>query len=221
MVVTGLNKRSRYWTPCSLRTSWMLGSVKTSAKGSPVLRAKRARTASRFVMESPSIGLRVAIVNSRSKEPRGCWAMPLPVRSRGVAAPFRRARRERRSLKTLHARNLFLSQCLSAKAEKAMVWNHQLPECQQKSLSWLPDCYTADPVPNSKKRKRKWRSWRGTEEGDVSRQCAIADLDSGGHLQRLWTKACNIRTIHRGVNTSRSPGALKNPSPKAKIAMIG
>ena len=139
-------------------------------------------------MESPSIGLRVAIVNSRSKEPRGCWTMPLPVRSRGVAAPWRRARRERRSLKTLHARNLFLSQCLSAKAEKAVVWNHQLPEWRQKSLSRLRDCYTADPVPNSKKWERKWRSWRGTEEGDVSRQCAIADLDSGGHLQRLWTK---------------------------------
>src|SRR6266852_5022996 len=56
MVVTGLNTRSRYVTPCSLRTSRMLASVKISAKGSPSLRAKRARTASKLVMElfSPS-----------------------------------------------------------------------------------------------------------------------------------------------------------------------
>jgi hypothetical protein len=37
------------------------------------------------------------------------------------------------------------------KGGKAVVWNHQLPEWQQKSLSRLRDCYTADPVPNSKK----------------------------------------------------------------------
>jgi hypothetical protein len=33
----------------------MLASVKTSANGSPSLRAKRLRTASRLVMESPSL----------------------------------------------------------------------------------------------------------------------------------------------------------------------
>ena len=38
MVVTGLNTRSRYLTPCSLRTSRMLASVKTSANGRPSLR---------------------------------------------------------------------------------------------------------------------------------------------------------------------------------------
>ena len=45
--------------------------------------------------------------------------------------------------------NLFLSQCLSAKAENAMVRNNQLPEWQQKSLSRLPHLDTADSVPNS------------------------------------------------------------------------
>src|SRR5262249_42433921 len=54
MVVAGPNTRSRYSTPCSVRTSMMLASVKTSANGSPSLRAKRARTASRLGIESPS-----------------------------------------------------------------------------------------------------------------------------------------------------------------------
>src|SRR5262249_33797625 len=49
-VVTGLNSRSRYWTPCWLRASRRLGSLKDSAKGSPWSRAKRARTSSRVVM---------------------------------------------------------------------------------------------------------------------------------------------------------------------------
>ena len=44
-------------------------------------------------------------------------------------------RAERASeLELLEALNLFLSQCLSAKAENAMVRNNQLPEWQQKSL---------------------------------------------------------------------------------------
>ena len=68
-------------------------------------------------------------------------------------------RAERASeLELLEALNLFLSQCLSAKAENAMVRNNQLPEWQQKSLSRLPDLYTADPVPNSEKLEGKWRS---------------------------------------------------------------
>src|SRR5262245_796116 len=50
MVVTGLNRRSRYRTPCSSRASRMLRWVKESAKGSPWSRAKRARTSSRLVM---------------------------------------------------------------------------------------------------------------------------------------------------------------------------
>src|SRR5947209_15699109 len=50
MVVTGLNSLSRNWTPCWLRASRMLDSVKESAKGSPWSRAKRARTSSRVVM---------------------------------------------------------------------------------------------------------------------------------------------------------------------------
>jgi hypothetical protein len=83
-----------------------------------------------------------------------------------------------------------------------VVWNHQLPEWQQKSLSRLRDCYTADPVPNSKKWERKWRSWRGAKEGDVSGQCAIADLDSRGHLQRLWIKRATF------VQTTEDNSAL-------------
>src|SRR5262249_28825418 len=50
MVVTGLNRRSRYWTPCSLRASRTLRSLKESAKGSPWSRAKRARTSCKVVM---------------------------------------------------------------------------------------------------------------------------------------------------------------------------
>jgi hypothetical protein len=71
-------------------------------------------------------------------------------------------RAERASeLELLETLNRFLSQCLSAKAENAMVRNNQLPEWQQKSLSRLPDLYTADPVPNSEKLEGKWRSLRG------------------------------------------------------------
>ena len=66
------------------------------------------------------------------------------------------SRAERASeLELLETLNLFLNQCLSAKAENAMVRNNQLPEWQQKSLSRLPDLYTADPVPNSEKAKKK------------------------------------------------------------------
>src|SRR5215813_11350016 len=50
MVVTGLNRRSRYWTPCSWRASRMLCSLKESAKGSPWSRAKRARTSCRVII---------------------------------------------------------------------------------------------------------------------------------------------------------------------------
>jgi hypothetical protein len=56
---------------------------------------------------------------------------------------------------TVQALNLFLSQCLSAKVENPMVPHDQLPEWQQKSLSRLPDLYTADSVPNSEKMRRK------------------------------------------------------------------
>ena len=37
MVVTGLNTRSRYWTPCSLRTSRILASVKMSDEREPLI----------------------------------------------------------------------------------------------------------------------------------------------------------------------------------------
>ena len=37
-------------------------------------------------------------------------------------------------LEILQALNLYLGQCLSAKAEEAMVRNNQLPEWRQKSL---------------------------------------------------------------------------------------
>lgn len=46
--------QARNGTPCSLRTSRILASVKMSAKGSPSLRAKRARTASKLDMEPPA-----------------------------------------------------------------------------------------------------------------------------------------------------------------------
>src|SRR4051794_16429946 len=52
VVVTGLKTRSRYRTPCSSRASWMRDSVRTSAEGSPSLRAKRARSWSMRVMGS-------------------------------------------------------------------------------------------------------------------------------------------------------------------------
>jgi hypothetical protein len=64
--------------------------------------------------------------------------------------------------------------------------NH-LPEWQQKSLSRLPDRYTADPVPNSKKWEKN-RSLGGAEDGDASEHGGIADLDSSGHLRCLWIK---------------------------------
>jgi hypothetical protein len=54
-------------------------------------------------------------------------------------------------LKIPQVLNIFLSQCLSAEGENPMVRHNQLPEWQQKSLSRLPDLYTADPVPNSEK----------------------------------------------------------------------
>src|SRR5262249_23150599 len=50
IVVTGLNRRSRYWTPCSLRASRILRSLQESAKSKPWSRAKRARTSCKVVM---------------------------------------------------------------------------------------------------------------------------------------------------------------------------
>src|SRR6516162_10309126 len=79
--------------------------------------------------------------------------------------------------------NLFLSQCLSAKAENAMVRNNQLPEWQQKSLSRLPDLYTADPVPNSEKLEGKWRSLRGIKLVPFVRHSCVSScrrVGSGG-----------------------------------------
>src|SRR5262249_27492292 len=52
-VVLGLNRRSRYWTPCWSRASRIWRSVNASAKGSPCSRAKRARTSCKVVMEKP------------------------------------------------------------------------------------------------------------------------------------------------------------------------
>src|SRR5262249_24660652 len=57
MVVTGLNSRSRYLTPCSLRASRMLAWVKESANGSPWSRANRARTSCRFIIYGSKIFL--------------------------------------------------------------------------------------------------------------------------------------------------------------------
>src|SRR5260370_24548681 len=50
IVVTGLNTRSRYLIPCSLRAARMLRSLKESANGRPWSRAKRARTSFRVVI---------------------------------------------------------------------------------------------------------------------------------------------------------------------------
>ena len=91
-------------------------------------------------------------------------------------------------LELLQALSLFLSQCLSAKAENAIIRNNQLPEWQQKSLSRLSDPYTADRVPNSEKLRGKWRFLRNAEEDDVSEHCGIADLGSSVYLQFLWLK---------------------------------
>ena len=104
------------------------------------------------------LGLQLAIVDPKE---RGRWSLQLPVRSPCLSAPWRRARRERRSLQTLHALNLSLRLCMSAKEENAMVRNNQLPGWQQMRLSRLPDRYTADPVPNSEKRERNGRSLKG------------------------------------------------------------
>jgi hypothetical protein len=48
MVETGLNTRSRNWTPCSLRTPTMLASVKACASECAAWHAKRARTVSKL-----------------------------------------------------------------------------------------------------------------------------------------------------------------------------
>jgi hypothetical protein len=55
----------------------------------------------------------------------------------------------------VQAPNLFLGQCLSAKAENPMVRHNQLPEWQEKSLSRLPDLDTADGVPNARNSTKK------------------------------------------------------------------
>jgi hypothetical protein len=51
-------------------------------------------------------------------------------------------------MKLLQALSLFLNQCLSEMAEKAMDWASQLPEWRQKRLSRLLHLYTAGSVPN-------------------------------------------------------------------------
>lgn len=61
-------------------------------------------------------------------------------------------------LKILPVPNGFLSQCLSTEVENAKVRHKQLPELQEKSLSRLPDLYTADSVPNSQKLNEKSHS---------------------------------------------------------------
>ena len=52
MVVTGLNTRSRYRTPCSSRASWIRASVRTSANGRPSLREAGAE----LIQAHPGLG---------------------------------------------------------------------------------------------------------------------------------------------------------------------
>ena len=81
-----------------------------------------------------------------------------------------------------------------------MVQHNQMPEWQQKSLSRLPDLYTADPVPNSEKLEGKWRSLRGiklvpfverTGERNASTRCHLGVSD----LRTLTISACTRRSI--------------------------
>jgi hypothetical protein len=90
-------------------------------------------------------------------------------------------------LKIHQVLNIFLSQCLSAEGENAMVRHNPLSEWQKNSLSRPPHLYTADTVPNSEKLDVKWRFGRAAEEADVSKPCVIAELSSSGPLQRLRT----------------------------------
>ena len=46
-----------------------------------------------------------------------------------------------------------------------------------------------------------------TKEGDVSEQCAIADLDSRGHLQRLWIKRATFVDWPWIVPKQQGPGS--------------
>jgi hypothetical protein len=68
-----------------------------------------------------------------------------------------------------------------------MVPHDQLPAWQQKSLSRLPDLSAAESVSNSEKGDGKWRFFRAAKEGDVSKQCVLADLGSSEPSQRLRT----------------------------------
>jgi hypothetical protein len=54
--------------------------------------------------------------------------------------------------------------------ENPTVPHDQLPEWQQKSLSRLPDPYTADSVPNSEKCDGKKLILESAEECDVIKQ---------------------------------------------------
>jgi len=47
----------------------------------------------------------------------------------------------------------------------------QLPGWQEKSLSRLPDLYTADSVPNAQKLNKKWRFLNVVEERGISKKC--------------------------------------------------
>jgi hypothetical protein len=58
-------------------------------------------------------------------------------------------------LEILQALNIFLYYCLSTVMGNVTVRYEQLPEWQKKSLTWLPDPYTADNVPNSQKLNAK------------------------------------------------------------------
>jgi hypothetical protein len=124
------------------------------------------------------------------------------------------AREERaQELEKLQALSLFLSQCLSAKAENRMVRNNQLPKWRQSSLSRLPNLYTADRVPNSEKMEGKWRSLRDAEEGDASEQCVIADLYLSGYLQHLRIKLVPF-VRHTDSGPAYTLGNLGNLAPR-------
>src|SRR6516162_5777961 len=91
MVVVGLKTRSLYLMLWSWSTSRILASVKTLAKGSPVLRATRARTALRFVMELLSVSSTVVIADLGSTGPRERSTLRMLVRTGAVATVEERA----------------------------------------------------------------------------------------------------------------------------------
>jgi hypothetical protein len=79
-------------------------------------------------------------------------------------------------LEILQALNSFLCYCLSTVMENATARHEQLPEWQKKSLTWLPDPFTADNVPNSKKMNAKRAIPKVVEERDVRKKCFFADF---------------------------------------------